>query len=318
MTFRFISLTLAALIFWNAALAQARPARATAPPRPAMHVLFIDLNNAEDELDAVAHALPKHNASMAVVPSLARFSFKQRDGILKVKAQYDKTAKEAELCTLKGVQTCPPLWAKLRELELERERLTGNYRVEQLIEDLAPHANRSFDVVVISGHHSGGFFRGEIAELAVDDLMRVDATYPQLFRHARTVILLGCETGTPHMFSNVFPVIFPSATTLIGAEDNAPTRSEARNLSFIEAAVALEPHLTGARDANDVLRLHKRLLGYKWPVTILWHGEHYFAKKWHGNIAQAKAALLQAEIDEEDRRKGRRVRPNEGGVSLVQ
>jgi hypothetical protein len=306
-------------LFFAAANTHARAPKAIALPAPSTHVLFIDLNNAEEELEAVASSLPRANASLAVVPSLARFSFKQRDGILKVKSQYDKTAKEAELCTLKGPQTCPPLWAKLRELELERERLTDSYKVEQLLEDLAPLAHRSFDVVVISGHHSKGFFRGEISELAVDDLMRVDLTYPNLFRHARTVILLGCETGTPHMFLNVFPAIFPAATTLIGAEDNAPTRSEARNLAFIEATLAAESKLTFARDAEEVLSIHKRLLARKWPVTILWRGEHYFAKKWHGSIREAGSALLQAEIDEEDRKKGRRPRSaTRVGVSLVQ
>ncbi len=317
MTYRFI---LVALFFATAtATAHARAPKASALPAASTHVLFIDLNNAEDELEAVASSLPRANASLAVVPSLSRFSFRQRDEILKVKSQYDKTAKEAEMCTLKGTQTCPPLWAKLRELELERERLTDSYRVEQLLEDLAPLAERSFDVVVISGHHSKGFFRGEIAELAVDDLMRVDLTYPNLFRHTRTVILLGCETGTPHMFLNVFPAIFPRATTLVGAEDNAPTRSEARNLAFIEATLAVESKLTHARDADDVLNIHKRLLARKWPVTILWQGQHYFAKRWHGNIRDAGPALLQAEIDEEDRRKGRRRRSAvRVGVSLAQ
>ncbi len=318
MTYRFL---IAVAIFFSsiAQLGHARSPRAAANALGSTHVLFIDLNNAEDELEAVATSLPKVNASLAVVPSLSRFSFKQRDQILKVKSQYNKTAKEAELCTLKDRSACPPLWAKLRELELERERLTDSYKVEQLLEDLAPLGNRVFDVVVISGHHSKGFFRGEFAELAVEDLLRVDATYPQLFRYARTVILLGCETGTPHMFGNVFPAIFPSATTLIGAEDNAPTRSEARNLAFIEAALAAEPKLTSARDAEDVLAIHKRLLARKWPVTILWRGEHYFAKKWNGSIRDAGPALLQAEIDEEDRKKGRRARtsPRER-VSLAQ
>jgi hypothetical protein len=316
MTYR---LLLVALFFATTASAHARAPKATALPTPSTHVLFIDLNNAEEELEAVASSLPRANASLAVVPSLTRFSLKQRDEILKVKAQYDKTAKEAELCTLKGTQTCPPLWAKLRELELERERLTDSYKVEKLLEDLAPLATRSFDVVVISGHHSKGYFRGEIAELAVDDLMRVDLTYPNLFRNARTVILLGCETGTPHMFLNVFPAIFPAATTLLGAEDNAPTRSEARNLAFIEATLAAETKLALARDADEVLNIHKRLLARKWPVTILWRGEHYFAKKWHGSIRDAGPALLQAEIDEEDRKKGRRPRSAARvGVSLVQ
>ncbi len=279
-------------------------------PRVQTNVLFIDLNNAEDELEAVAHRLPRRNASLTVVPALSRFSFKDREQILNVKAKYDKQAKAAEMCTLKGKETCPPIWAKMRELELERERLTGAYGIADLIEDLRPFSQRAYDVIVISGHHSRGYFRGEIAELEVAGLAQVDATYPRLFRSARTVILLGCETGTPEMFRDVFPTLFPAANLLIGAEDNAPTRSEARNIAFIEAVMEAEPALHAARNDKTVAKIHRNLLGHRWPVTILWQGGYYFAKKWNGPINEAEQGMRDAELAADDRgpaRKKRRI-----------
>jgi hypothetical protein len=294
---------------WGPTVSLAQPSndrvgqlRTTLATPTSLNVLFIDLNNAEDEADAIDAALPARGARLHVVPPTTRLSMRRRDVILKTKVEFDRLTRQAEHCTLVDAKTCPPIWDKLRALELERERLTGGYGISQLIEDLAPLSNTTMDVVVISGHHSRGFFRGEIAELEVSDLLKIDAALPQLFRRTRTVILLGCETGTPEMFGSVFPVIFPSASVLIGAEDNAPTRSELRNLSFIEAVIAAEPQLHAARDPQAVGRIHRRFLKHKWPATILWRGEHFFAKRWSGPIAEAAAGVLNAEIEAEDRK----------------
>ena len=72
-----------------------------------------------------------------------------------------------------------------------------------MVEDInriAPEALSTVDIVVISAHHSNGYFRGELAQLDVNDLIRIDAEFPALLGQVRTLILLGCETGTPTMF----------------------------------------------------------------------------------------------------------------------
>jgi hypothetical protein len=289
-------------LFILSSFAQAQTRVAHIVPTHAANVLFIDLNNAEDEVDAVLGGLTRKHTRLHVMPPATRFSDTHRNAILKTKAEFDKVNRKAERCTLADRASCPPLWEKLRALEVERERLTGGYGVQQLLDDLAPVGNVPMDIVVISGHHSGGFFRGEIAELQVSDLLRIDARYPALFRSTRTVILLGCETGTPEMFRGVFPVLFPAATVLIGAEDNAPTRSETRNLTFIDAVISAEPKLHAARDVEAVAKIHRSFLRHKWPATVLWRGQHFFAKRWQGPIEEAASGVLNAEIEAEERR----------------
>jgi hypothetical protein len=268
----------------------------------ATNVLFIDLNNAEDEVSAVAEALPARDTHLVVVPPLSRFSEAQREEILQVKQSFEETRRLAERCTLGGTPPCPVIWEKLRTLELERERLTGAYDINALIDDLRPHRGTVFDIVIISGHHSKGYFRGEIAQLEIDDLTQIDAQFPNAFRAARTALLLGCETGTPDMLRGTFSHLFPSARVLIGAEDNAPTRSEARNLKFIDSVIKSEPALQRLKTVKTVGRMHAKWVRAKWPATLLWRREHFFAKRWNGPVADAAQGVLAADLAEADRR----------------
>ena len=253
------------------------------------NVLFIDLNNADAEIRAVRSALPR-NSALFVIPSSQRFDARQRDDIVDVQRRIVTTTQAATLCPPSRVAECRVLWGSLRQLETERAGLTGHYDIEHMLEDLnqiPADAINAIDIVVISGHHSNGYFRGEIAQMDIHDLVRIDAEFPATFGRVRTLILLGCDTGTPALFSEVFARLFPLTRWMVGSEDSAPTRDEARNLRFINSVMRHESSMQQTRRRDDVARVHRLLLAQSWPVAMLWDRQHYFSRGWSGWLGAA-------------------------------
>jgi hypothetical protein len=254
------------------------------------NVLFIDLNNAEAEINAVKSTLPRDGSRVFTIPPSARFDATRRAAILEVQQRFDATTRLATDCPPSLQARCRGLWDTLRAIELERETLTHRYAVDQMVEDInriQPEALATVDIVVISGHHSNGYFRGELAKLDINDLIRIDAEFPALFGQVRTVILLGCDTGTPTMFSEVFARLFPLARLMIGSEDSAPTRDEARNLRFIRSLIRFELPLQLARRNEEARRIHQQLLTESWPVAMLWDRQYYFSRGGNGWLGSA-------------------------------
>jgi hypothetical protein len=255
------------------------------------NVLFIDLNNAEAEINAVKSALPRDGSRVLTIPPSARFDAARRASILEVQQRFDTTTRLATECPPSRQASCRTLWNSLRAIELEREKLTHRYAVDQMVEDInliTPEALSTVDIVVISGHHSNGYFRGELAQLDINDLIRIDAEFPALFGQVRTVILLGCDTGTPAMFAEIFARMFPLARLMIGSEASAPTRDEARNLRFIRSLMRFEVPLQLARRNEEARRIHQQLLTEAWPVAMLWDRQYYFSRggnSWLGSAA---------------------------------
>ena len=253
------------------------------------NVLFIDLNNADAEIRAVRSALPRDSA-MYVIPSAKRIDARQREDILDVQRRIIATTQTATACPPSRVDQCRVLWGTLRQLETVRAGLTRHYGIEQMLEDLSQipaNVINAIDIVVISGHHGNGYFRGEIAQMDINDLVRIDAEFPATFGRVRTLILLGCDTGTPTLFSEVFARLFPLTRWMVGSEDSAPTRDEARNLRFIASVMRHESSMQDTRRREDVLRVHRLLLAESWPVAMLWDRQHYFSRGWSGWLGAA-------------------------------
>ena len=249
--------------------------------------LFIDLNNAAPEIVAVRLALAEQGLGgrLIVVPSAQRFPAARRMEIFDSQARMNAAQARALDCTKDdGVNSCQLVWAEMRELELARLSMTGSYGIAELIEDIQQEVINSradIGMVVISGHHSGGYFGGEISRLDVMDLETLNAVFPSIFQNVRSVLLLGCETGSQQMVSDVFAPLFQSARVIIGSDGVAPLRDDPRNLRFVRAAVLVQPMLAAARSVSDASRIYRALQRQPWPVALLWNREHYFARMSH-------------------------------------
>ncbi len=263
-------------------------------------VLFIDLNNASSEIAAVRAALPRasetRGARLIVVPSQRRFSEKRRAEILDVKQRFNALQERALDCTpAAGPAQCLPMWTALHALEVERTLLTGDYGLRELAEDIRAEFGGSpiaADRVIVSGHHSGGYFAGELARLEVSDLMQLDLQFPSLFRQARSVLLLGCDTGTHAMMAELFSPLFPSAIVIIGADSPAPVRDNTDNLRFIRAAIGAEDRLINASTAQDARRIFGDLRKQNWPVALYWQQRHYFSREFSAGAPSAHTSAV--------------------------
>ncbi len=257
--------------------------------------LFIDLNNAAPEILAVRSALAEQGLGgrVIVVPSAQRLSNAQRADIFASQARLNAAQARALDCTKDdGVNGCQLIWAEMRELELERLKMTGSYGISELIEDIQQEVinmSASINMVVISGHHSGGYFGGEISRLDVVDLETLNIVFPTVFQNVRSVLLLGCETGSQRMVHNVFAPLFPAARVIIGSDGVAPLRDDPRNLRFVRAAVLAQPTLTEARSVVDASRAYRALRRQPWPVALLWNREHYFTRMSQGGALAQRA-----------------------------
>ena len=247
------------------------------------NVLFFDLNNAEAEVAQFESELPIENRQLFLVPSLSRFDPERRKKILALQRSADQLTAQASICaplTQANRASCHALWDELRELEVRRELLTMKFDGRQALDDTRLIGDSVVDIVVISGHHQRKFFRGELAELHVDDLFAIARAIPNAFNQVRTVILLGCDTGTPQMMAQVFTTLFPAAELIVGSEMPAPTRDEPRNLSFIREVLRHESRLLAAASPDDIAPIYQRLLAEQWPVTLLWKREYFFSDDW--------------------------------------
>jgi hypothetical protein len=247
------------------------------------NVLFFDLNNAEAEVAQFESELPSENRQLFLVPSLSRFDLVRRKKILALHRSAEELTARASSCaplTRANRTSCHAMWDELRDIEVQRELLTLKFDGRDALADTRLIGDNVIDIVVISGHHQRKFFRGELAELHVDDLFAIAKAVPHAFNRARTVILLGCDTGTPDMLARVFKKLFPAAELIVGSELPAPTRDEPRNLSFIRELLRHEARLHAATTPEDVAPIYQRLLAEQWPVTLLWKREHFFSDDW--------------------------------------
>ncbi len=194
------------------------PDQLTPPPRN--HVLFFDLNNAEAEIAQFRAELPIAETQLFLVPSLQRMDAAKRKQVLELHHSIVAATEQAAMCaplTRKNRASCFALWDELAALEAARATVTERFSGATAQSDIAQLGSTEIDIVVISGHHQRKFFRGELGEMTVADLQAMAAAHPSAFAKARTVILLGCDTGTPEMLNTVFMPLFPSAQLIIGS-----------------------------------------------------------------------------------------------------
>jgi hypothetical protein len=251
----------------------------------ARNILFIDLNNAAAEIRALKEALAPGDR-LFVVPSPGYLDEKRRDEILRISQDIDSTTKQATDCKSRGRAHCERLWSALRALTVSRAKLTAQYSSDDLIADIKSVAQPStqFDTLVISGHHSGSYFRGELAAFEANDLLRFDIELARELGGVKSLLLLGCETGVPALMSDLFSKALPSLQLIVGAEDNAPTRNERRNLNFVRKYVRDEARMLSSTDAAQVSQHYRGLLQAAWPVSMLWQRRYFFSRDWQGAI----------------------------------
>ena len=246
--------------------------------------LFIDFNNAESEIAVFKQSRQGKSTEVVVVPSYTRITAQQRLDVLSANVEVEKFTKKAMDCAVSGKKSaaCDQNFDRIRQAELNRLAATGGYAFEDLKAELLAlsesEKDKPFDMLVISGHHELGFYRGELTEAKILQFAEVLVQSPDLFSQVNTVVLLGCGTGTKDAYVQNLVPMFPKVPLIFGAEDNAPTRDEARNLAYIRKLVTVRSKLLSAKTAQEVEPLFQSLLAKNWPVSLLWRQNTVFFK----------------------------------------
>ena len=246
--------------------------------------LFIDFNNAEHEIAVFKQSQQGVASEVVVVPSYQRITRKQRLHIVKVNEAIESYTLKLQDCAVapKRHAKCDGYYDKIYSLEQEREKTTGYYNADDLKAELLALLEDTksvpFNMVVISGHHEQGFYRGELTDARVKEFVDMMDESRALYSKVNTVVFLGCETGTKAVFQNTLLNMFPAVPVILASEDNAPTRNEARNLAYIRHVVSIRPKLLAAKTAKEVQPLYDSLLTKHWPASLLWRQNVVFFK----------------------------------------
>lgn len=247
--------------------------------------LFIDFNNAESEIAIFKEKQKGTSSAVVVIPSYQRITPKQRLHILKVNAAIESYTLKLQDCAVaaKRAAKCDSYYDNIYSLEQEREKTTGYYSAKDLKGELAALSNDKtalpFDMVVVSGHHEQGFYRGELTDAKAQEFIDMMLDNQSLFAKVNTVVFLACEAGTQNVFQNTLLKMFPTVPVILGSEDNAPTRNEARNLAYIRHVINIRPKLLAANTVSEIQPLFNSLLAKNWPASLLWRQNYVFLKE---------------------------------------
>jgi hypothetical protein len=247
--------------------------------------LFIDFNNADSEIRSFSENRSTRSSNIVVLPSYYRISPNQRLAARKANETLERLVLQAQQCAIasgKKPKRCADVYLAIRKAELARISATGDYSLTDLKAELRSllirNSSLRFDMLVVSGHHELGFYRGELSQATELEFVELVKLGEALFSKLNTVVLLGCGTGARSSYVNYLSPLFPQATLIVGAEDSAPTRDEARNLAFIRKLVASRESLLNSRTSKEVEPIFRSLLAENWPVSLLWRNNTLFLK----------------------------------------
>jgi hypothetical protein len=249
--------------------------------------LFIDLNNAAEEIAVLTAAT---TGEIVVVPSFTRIDREARANVLS--ATLEALLDRAHFCAPGKPLTqpeCDALYEQMRDAEIARKSATGNYSDDDLLVEIAgalrASADRPFDMLVISGHHEQGVFRGELAQLEITRLDTLLHTFAESFRAINTVMLLGCDTGTREMFVEKIGPTFAHVALIVGAESPAPVRNDPHNLAFIRKFSEQRTAFFSARTPQQAKAAYTRIRSREWPASVLWRHQVMFFRKTTESLA---------------------------------
>ncbi len=269
---RFLLLSLGFGLYFFSALGYAR-------------TLFIDFNNAESEIAVFKKSRNGTTSDIVVLPSYARISPKQRLAVLQANALIEKLTLKAQDCAVSGKKKndrCDEVYDRIRQAELDRVQATGGYSADdlkaELLALLESEKDKPFDMLVVSGHHELGYYRGELTQAKVLEFADILTESRHLFSQVNTVVLLGCGTGTKDAYVQNLVPLFPGVPLIFGAEDKAPTRDEARNLAYIRKLLEVRSPLLSAKTTREIEPIFQSLLAKNWPVSLLWRQNVIFFK----------------------------------------
>lgn len=225
-------------------------------------ILFIDLNNAPQEIEAARRAL-KPGEKLYVIPTKE---------MKESKAQLEPLYRERE--RLQN-EFSNPATTPERRAAIRREYIELNRRISELSSFRVTARNLKAELqkaiesgirptrFVISGHDGNGHFNGDYGDLNRLDLAEAFAEVPGACDSLTTMFLWGCWTVTPGALIRHWKKICPSIRVFGGFEDSAPSKFTRASHTILEGMLKKDSEIQQAATKEQLANIFKRLPGVR-------------------------------------------------------
>lgn len=220
-----------------------------APPPPSGSILYVGMNNADPEVQALLGRYPSgspvsvtvvkgtHEESATSVGGVPRYDLTTDDGVLDLALQ---------LAPMNG---WPPDLSKVMRLyniiksqaAADRDDLA---HVVKVYADTEADGKDRMTRVVLSGHSGGSGVFGSSGEIYFSALVELADVFPHAANQAKHLIVAGCHTGDEGTIVSVYVKAYPSLLTVWAWWDTCPTGAGAAAAIETWAGLTEKPGVT--------------------------------------------------------------------------
>jgi hypothetical protein len=228
-------------------------------------ILFLDLNNAADEIAAAERAALARGERLIVIPTVDAQTRRVQDEASK---RADQIAERIHKdCGPSSANpACPGLRNDFERASDELRRLTEANRItpdkiKGELKRLEKDGTR-LSSVVISGHDGNGKFSGAYGAMSADALEEAFKETPKLNENVRSVLLWGCYTTTLGSIDGHWKGIFPNVGVFAGFDGRGPNKYRVANHTYLEDFLKSDKAFMSARDKNQVMSIARGIRGF--------------------------------------------------------
>lgn len=222
-------------------------------------VLFIDLNNVEQEIEVARKAAELRGEKLIVLP-LERDTYKNPEKS-KLSQQYAQVYARYESACGRGQESpaCQKAASELGEIEAKMFNTPSakTYDAKKLQEDMAKVKDK-ISSVMISGHDGGGNFTGEFGQINSLEFLDSLSKFSQR-DNIKSLYLLGCNSATSHTLADLWRKALPKANFIAGYEGIGYLRDNGLGHAFIKNVMAEEQKIITSANMADALKKFRAL-----------------------------------------------------------
>ncbi len=225
-------------------------------------ILFIDINNAQEEVAAAQEAARQRGEKLIVIPKL-RADVQER----LTKAENEVASakrRERSACANSSSSECQEAKkavstanARLKEIERSLPQLNAK-NLKAVLSSLSKQGTR-FSSIIISGHDGNRLFYGLLGELNEREIEEAFSANPKLCENAQSLYLWGCYTATTDDFIRGWKSGCPNISMIAGYYGQSPLSSRPESGRHLKQLMLKEPELLQTRDKQKLQAIFNSL-----------------------------------------------------------
>lgn len=238
-----------------------------ASPAANADIIFLDLNNAGEEIAAVerAAAARRPPERVRVIPTVDPARRRAQDAASR-KAD-DAAAKLQKECPPNSTNpNCGRLREEWNRASEELRQATAANRLDgaKIKEELRKLEREGIKAssVVVSGHDGNGKFSGVYGAVTSDALNEAFSAAPNMTRDVKSVLLWGCYTTTLGSLDGHWRNVFPNVGIFAGFDGRGPNKYRPANHTYLEDFLKIDQALLNAGSQDEMKGMIRRIRGF--------------------------------------------------------